>query len=127
MAELRIPKLVVKDAALSADFYCEVLGYSRSRRIETDIIGEQTDEIFLANSDGVEELAINAFLERSAPQGGGSIMCFNVDDIAECTRKAVECGGVVDYGPQTLEEYGLKVVLFRDPEGHIVELLEALG
>ena len=54
-------------------------------------------------------------------------MCLTLEDFARCTRKAVDCDGVVDHEPQGLKEYGRKIVLFPDPQGHVVEPLEAIG
>ena len=49
---------------------------------------------------------------------------FYTSDIAALVAKVAAAGGVIDRAPYAIPEMKLKVAFVRDPEGHVIELLE---
>ena len=64
----------------------------------------------------------------SAPEGYDGHVTFyvEVDDVDASLAKAQELGGTQMMGPADMEEAGIRLAQFTDPEGHVIGLVSNL-
>lgn len=126
---LSFTKLVVHDLEAMADYYCTVFGLHRGKRdrFEKGILGEPIDEVSLTLEAGAEHgpLVLIRFLERPAVREDETILGFTTDDLAGLLERVERAGGERVSEIRDYPDHGVRVVMTRDPEGHLNEIVEA--
>lgn len=118
--------LLVKDFGKTHDFYTEVMGL-------VPVWGDRGGPYASFAAAAGQEPAFAIFLAENmaayegyglaAGEGGDKIQlvvpCADVDK----TYEALKAKGVTFLGaPQTIEDWGMRCVVLRDPEGNLIEL-----
>jgi lactoylglutathione lyase len=125
--------IMVNDLQKSVEFYTDVLGFSISNKIEMAEMG--LSAVFV-EKDG-SRIGLMNYKGKKIPKrsdidkiklGESSIpindhLTFSVDDIEATTTELKEKGVVFDLEPIQVEG-GIKVAMFKDPEGVQIELVE---
>ena len=125
--------IMVNDIQKSVDFYTDVLGFSISNKIEMAEMG--LSAVFV-EKDG-SRIGLMNYKGKKIPKrsdidkiklGESSIpindhLTFSVDDIEDTTTELKGKGVVFDLEPIQVEG-GIKVAMFKDPEGVQIELVE---
>lgn len=120
--------ILTKDLQKSVEFYTDVLGFSISRKIE---MAEAGLSAVFVEKDGskIELMGYRGEIPKRSEgieikMGGSSIpindhITFTVDDIGATVTELKE-KGVIFY----LEQGGMKLDSFKDPNGVLIELVE---
>jgi lactoylglutathione lyase len=125
--------IMVNDLQKSVEFYTDVLGFSISNKIEMAEMG--LSAVFV-EKDG-SRIGLMNYKGKKIPKrsdidkiklGESSIpindhLTFSVDDIEATTTELKKKGVVFDLEPIQVEG-GIKVAMFKDPEGVQIELVE---
>lgn len=125
--------ILTDDLQRSVEFYTDVLGFSISMKIEMDEVG--LSAVFV-EKDGckIELIGYRDIPERSEgieiKIGGKSLrlndhITFSVDDIEATATELKKKGVVFELEPVQLED-SMKLASFKDPNGLLIELVEAL-
>jgi predicted enzyme related to lactoylglutathione lyase len=120
-------KLVVDDPDGTGAFYAEVFGLSELYRVQAEIAGREIQEILYApTAEGGATFAVLRFADgESAP--AGVITGFVTDEIDAVFERGVAAGGSVVQEPEDMAEHGHRVGFLADPEGRLIEVVQALG
>jgi predicted enzyme related to lactoylglutathione lyase len=122
-------KLVVADLRKEAAFYRSVIGYGEGYRIEGAIAGRPIEEIVLAGPDGEVEMLILAYTDGKgpAPSPSGVITGIYTPDLEAFERRVIAAGGSVaqPIGPIELPTGTSRLAFYADPEGYLLEVIEA--
>lgn len=114
----------VKDEQKSLDFYCDLIGLKKSRRIELEDCSLQylKDEI-----TGFEiELTVN----KEIPIDGYSVgkafghFAFEVESFEEFNKKLKGSTFKYEIEPFYMKEVNTKIAFLLDPDNNMVELIE---
>jgi catechol 2,3-dioxygenase-like lactoylglutathione lyase family enzyme len=127
--------LGVADLARSTRFYCELLGFSPDRELTmtadqvSDFLGldrpSDMKAVYLYLGDFQLELLAfapaggNRVREREMNQMGLTHISVAVTSVPDVIAK------VVDYGGENVSRIGDMAAMIRDPDGQLVEILEA--
>ncbi|MGM0447481.1 MAG: VOC family protein [Methanobacteriota archaeon] len=115
--------LNVADADRTADWYVDELGFERSWEFTT--ADGDTRNVYVADENGVEfQLSDTAGEEPSADGDRYDHVAVGVDDV-DAAFDALDHHGVVE-APADHPEAGARVAFVKDPDGHVVELIEPL-
>jgi len=118
----------VADAAQSTQFYCELLGFTKTAEYHFEDRGRR---IVFLNLDGVclellEDEGVEAFVEAPPKQAGYKHLCLLSDDVdAECA-KLKAAGATVTTEPFDTA-LNSRICFVQDPDGLTVELWQELG
>lgn len=121
-------KLIVQDLEAMATFYKDVAGLTESGRVQA-MVGERAiDEImFNATAEGGSTLVLFKFLDRTAPATEEVILGFITPDLEAFVERTKAAGGAIVTEIETQAEHGVKVAFVKDPEGHLLEVVELLA
>jgi len=120
--ELVQARIVTEDVERSADFYCALVGTS-----------VPLNEYYVEVPTGASSVGFSKcrFTEEHSPAGGCTvslgavrgeiILDFVVDDVDEEYERIARLG-VEWVLPPTTQPWGARSMLFRDPEGHLVNV-----
>lgn len=116
--------LHVSDIDASTEFYCDLAGYEVVREFEGD---DGTVNRFVGDPDSGER--DNAALQLSpldAPIETGNFnhVALEVEDVDAAVAGVDEA--LVNEGPETITEFGLRAAFIEDPDGYGIELIEDL-
>jgi predicted enzyme related to lactoylglutathione lyase len=121
-------KLVVDDLERSADFYRRVFGLADWKRVSHDnsaTTGGPIDEItFRSTAAGGPSLTLIKLVDRAPPQSGEAIMGFLTSDLEALLDRAAAAGGSIATPLRDMPDHGVKVAFVKDPEGHLLEVVE---
>lgn len=121
-------KLVVADLDASARFYTEVFGLTEQFRVEADIGGRPIEEImFRPTAAGGASFIVLRYLDAPTPARDEVIVGFVVPDADDTVARAVAAGATVVREPSEQAGHGVRVGFVRDPEGHLVEIVQRLA
>lgn len=110
-------------------FYCTAFGFVVGRRIVSGSGDNAHDELVLNVPDAPDQtglLVLTRFVNRAPPEPGEWVVGLGVTDIEESIAAAVQAGGTVNSPVQDYPQYGLRVGLVKDPEGHFIQLHQIL-
>jgi predicted enzyme related to lactoylglutathione lyase len=131
MRHFSFTKLIVNDLEKSAAFYKSVAGLTEQARIEAVMEGRAIKEImFNPTAPGAAMFVLLTY--PNGPKlvhdtnGSAIIMGFVTDDIDAFVKNAEKAGGRVTEQPSAQPAHGVKVAFVRDPEGHLIEVVEPL-
>lgn len=113
----------VRDMARAHDFYARVLGYTvyidnRGGRPLSNMLG-------LVGGVTLELVELPQTEPKAREASGFHCVSFRVDDI-DAALKALRVEGLVALD-KPIELYGVRLILFEDPEGNVLELIEYPG
>jgi lactoylglutathione lyase len=112
--------LNVADADLAAKFY-EQLGFEESWSFEADGVRNQ----YVADENGVElQLRDDPDVDSFEVGDAWDHLSLSVDSV-EAELERIDHHGIVQ-GPMDQPAANARVVFIRDPDGHVVELVESL-
>lgn len=125
--------IMVNDIQKSVEFYTDVLGFSIYNKIEMAEAG--LSAVFVEKDGG--RIGLMNYKGKKIPKrsdiakiklGESSIpindhLTFSVDDIEATTTELKEKGVIFNLEPIQVEG-GIKVAMFKDPEGVLIELVE---
>ena len=115
--------LDVADADRAADWYVEELGFERSWEFTT--ADGDTRNVYVADDAGVEFQLSDTEGETPGEDGDRyDHVAVGVDDV-DAAFERIDHHGVVE-APTDHPEAGARVAFIRDPDGHVVELIEPL-
>jgi uncharacterized glyoxalase superfamily protein PhnB len=123
------PNLVVRDVAVSMDFYCRVLGFQRGQTVP-----EQAPYVFGIVTNGPVEIFFNDQTAVAAdhpalgarPVGGALTLYIEVQGLEELFH-SVQQHGVKMTMPIKEQFYGMKEFGMEDPEGWEITFAERMG
>jgi lactoylglutathione lyase len=105
-------RLLVDDFSASYRFYRDVLG------LETAWEDNGAYAEFRTGGD-----VMLAILPRGElPDGGASVLCFDVSDVDGAAAAVRERGGALASEPADRPEWGLRLAHLRDADGNLLEL-----
>ncbi len=126
-AHFGFTKLVVGDLEQSAEFYQEVCGIRELGRVDAEIEGRPIREImFHPTQAGGATLVLLCFVGAPKPAAGELILGFTTPDLAAFVERVKQAGGSIAQEIKTLEEMKIQVAFVRDPEGHLIEVVQQL-
>ncbi len=118
-------KLVVADLDRSAAFYENAIGLVRQRRIDFDgAAGTGSEILYEPTAPGGAMFVLIHYATKTQPSTGETVLGFYTDDIDALVARIREAGGAIDTPPYAIPEMKLRVAFARDPEGHVLELLQ---
>ena len=127
-AHFTFTKLVVDDLDAMADYYCSVFGLHRGLREQYDdgVGGEPIDEMALvaAPGDRFGSLSLLQFMNRPAPKGDEVILGFTTPDLTAILERIQGAGGSLVGKVKEIPHHDIRAVFARDPEGHLIEIVE---
>ncbi len=135
--------VVVKDLDGMVDFYCNTLGLSVRREVDsvappegdhTGVAGARRKLVFVGKPDGTHLLELVHFIEPESPSGhldkhqlGASHVCFNVEGMQQL-YESLSGKGVEFVTPPIFRDApdgGRRGICYaRDPEGNWLEFIE---
>ena len=120
-------KIVVGDIDAAERFYTDVMGMKRVLRFQTGEGEFELDEVIMSSSgayEGGHNLIVIRYLNQPAPTPGEGIFGFTVKDVDATITAVLAAGGTLHRPVRHLAEHGIKVAFVKDPEGHMLELVE---
>jgi predicted enzyme related to lactoylglutathione lyase len=125
MTALTMTKLVVADLEREKAFYEAVCGLKEARRINGALDGRPITELIMASDESRGgTLVLFRFHDAPTPPTDECMLVFETSDITALLRRAELAGGTVTQPIEALPDFGLSFAFVRDPEGHIVEVLQ---
>ncbi len=134
---------VVEDIEAMTAFYCDALGLSVIREVDsvappsgdhTGFAGARRKLVFVGKPGGAHMLELVHYIAPPSPRGhlgrnqlGAAHVCFDVEDLAELSRRLTERGvrfvtpPIFRDGPDGSRT---GICYIQDPEGNWVELIE---
>jgi predicted enzyme related to lactoylglutathione lyase len=127
LASFGFTKLVVADLDRAAAFYTTVCGLVETRRIDAEIGGRPIREILYAPaSAGGATFVLLAYLDAKTPAANELILGFSTPDLPAFLARAKAAGGSVHQDLRKLDEMKIAVAFVKDPEGHLIEVIQPL-
>lgn len=121
-------KLLVGDLDKSATFYEAVFGLQRLAVVEDAIAGRAIREVmYQPTQEGGATFVILSFLDAPEPVMGETITGFTVADLDQTLSDVMANGGAIADPVREMPEMGIRVGFARDPEGHLIEIVQMLG
>ena len=130
MFELTQTRLLVEDLARSRAFYTDVMGLcvGFESPIYVQLESPSGVSVGLFPRTAMAE-AIGARRGEGAASSGDAdrgVLVFRVADVDVAAAVLVERGAVQVGPPTDRREWGLRTAHFRDPDGHLIELIRRL-
>lgn len=127
-ATLIVTKMVVADLDAASRFYQQVCGFAEAQRIEATLEGRAFVEAVMASpAKGGATLVLMAYRDGAPVAVGESVYGFNTEDAAAFLHRVRAAGGSVVEEPVTLAQLGLVVAFAKDPEGHVIEVMQRIA
>lgn len=123
---LSFTKLVVDDIEVAEDFYTAVFGLRVFRKTPKGqpVFGKEEVALSSTGAAGADVLILMKFVNRPCPPSGCCFLGFTVAD-ADMVMAAAERHGAKVIMPVTAApEEKIRFGVFKDPAGHVVELIE---
>ncbi len=125
MARFAFTKLFVDSLETSATFYQRVFGMVITGRVSATMLGDPIDEVIFDTGSDAGLILVKRY-GATPPQTDEVALGFMAASIHDLFARAVEAGGSVAQEPAVIPEAGgLTAGLLRDPEGHIIEVVES--
>lgn len=120
-------KLLVGDLDKSALFYAAVFKLEEQFRVEDQIEGRPIHEImYQPTHDGAASFVLLSFGDAPQPVQGEVILGFTVGDLDQVIADAQAHGGRLTDPIREMPDLGIRVGFIRDPEGHLIEVVQML-
>ena len=120
-------KLIVGDLEASARFYKSVCGLTEQARVRSKVGGRPMNEIlFNPAVPGGTTFVLLAFDDEPKPAISELILGFITTDIVAFVDRVGAAGGTIVDELATRPEFGVKVAIVKDPEGHLIEIVQTI-
>lgn len=125
-------KLVVHDLEREARFYREVCALTEWWRADGKMMISNGEIIpiqevaLLSQASGGAALSLVKFMRAPEVAHGETIIGFVTDDIETFVQRAVRSGGRVVQPTRIVREMAQKLACLKDPEGHLIEVIESI-
>ena len=120
-------EIVGKDGPKLREYYSELFGweFSDSMPGPTDYAVTPPDQSRREENTNADGVGIGGGV-GTGPEGYDGHVTFyiEVDDVGAALDKAEELGGTRVMGPETMDEVGITIGLFTDPEGHTIGVVK---
>jgi predicted enzyme related to lactoylglutathione lyase len=121
-------KIVVADLDAAERFYREALGLQLLGRSTAPDSDYAQEECFMGVPGAqTPQLLLIRYLSRPTPAPGEAWTGFDVSNLDETVTAVERGGGKLLLAAHDVPEYGLRVAVVADPEGHMIELTQMLG
>ena len=118
-------KIFVHDLEAMGRFYEEVFGLVLFNRHRDAMLGRKIDEItYQSTYPGGSSLTLIKYLDSTGPIVDESIQGFTTTNIEALVERAKAAGGSIPEPIRRIDEFKLRVVFVRDPEGHLNEVVQ---
>jgi len=111
--------LYYSDLPEAVRFYEEVMGLSVT-------VDQGWSKILRVSGDGYIGLVDGAKGYHKASDPKPVIFCLNVRDAEAWYERVTKAGVLVEEKPRESERLKIKVFIFKDPEGHVIEVQKSL-
>lgn len=125
--EATVRVLVRKDYGACYDFYTQKLGllpnWGDRNGPYTDFVTKEGEEPCFAIFAGINMPMYKGYTPPTATTQPDTLeICIPSDNVDEDYNRLKEAGVEFISEPQTIEDWGMRCVYFRDPEGNLIEL-----
>lgn len=125
-------KVIVADIPASEEFYTRTLGLIVDQRIAFGEGHDAMEEAILyapgaSTALGAGHLILARYPNRPTPAPGEAILGFVVRDAEATVEAAMSAGGQVVQPVYAPPGSGVRFAIFKDPEGHVVQIVEKLA
>lgn len=121
-------KLLVGDLDKSAAFYESVFRLQRLAVVEDSISGRAIREVmYQPTQEGGATFVILSFLDTPEQVVGETITGFTVSDLDQVLAGVTTNGGSIADPVREMPQMGIRVGFARDPEGHLIEIVQMLS
>lgn len=125
---LAFAKIVTGDLALLETFYQAAFGMRVTGRVTAGVGDGALEETILAMGEGEgSPLILIRYPNLPVPAAGELVVGLGVEDVAASVEAALSAGGTLVIAPVDATEHGVRLAFVKDPEGHMVELIQPLG
>jgi len=111
--------LYYRDLPRAMKFYEEVMGFKMT-------VDQGWSKIYRVSKDGYLGLVDGAKGHHKANNIKPVIFCLNVNDVEAWYKKVIKAGVVIEEKPQESQRLKVRVFMFKDPEGYVVEMQQSL-
>ena len=118
--------LIVTDLDESLEFYTQVLGLRLGHRAEAYAQLETGATRLGLNTREAMAKTLGTPLAAPAPDAPGFEIGFKVPDVDAAYEELVERGGIPQVPPLD-RPWGQRTAYLRDPDGHLIELVQDAG
>ena len=126
-ADFGFTKLVVVDLERTVAFYKRVAGLEEANRVDAEIAGRKISEILLQpTTEGGANLVLLHFHDLPRSAADEVILGFITLDLEAFVKRTREAGGSVYEEIKSMPEHGVRVAFVKDPEGHLIEVVQLL-
>jgi predicted enzyme related to lactoylglutathione lyase len=124
---LGFTKLVVADLDKTAAFYKSVCGLTEQARVDDRLGGRAISEIIFAPAyQGGASFVLLTYPDAPKPSSGEVILGFATPDVDAFVGRVLAGGGAVVDAAASRPEHGVRVAIVKDPEGHLIEVVQML-
>jgi catechol 2,3-dioxygenase-like lactoylglutathione lyase family enzyme len=116
--------LKVSSAEKSAEFYCSLFGFSKTRRYEMDGGGRIYHLEQSRSAAALEIIEDSGPAATSAPKGDAVHLGFSCPDLEAFMRLALQMNIEIVRGPIRVGEE--TIIFIRDPDGYLLEINDHL-
>ncbi len=96
-------------------------------RVQDEIGGRAIEEVlFKPTGEGGATFVLFKFLDRDLPASEEVIIGFQTPDVTAFVDRVRRAGGSVVLDVEEKAAHGVKVAFVKDPEGHLIEVVELL-
>ena len=118
-------KLVVDDLDRAVEFYGSVFGLIEMHRLDAEITGRAISEVvFMPTCEGGPMFVLAKFHDKVGPVAGETILGFATGDLDALLDRAMKAGGRV---AEQRDAGSFRHAFVIDPEGHLVQISQAVG
>jgi len=126
-ASFGFTKLVVADLDKAAAFYKSVCGLTEQARVEDKLGGRAIVEIIYAPAyQGGASFVLLTYPDTPKPASGEVILGFATPDVDAFVGRVLAGGGAVVDAAVSRPDHGVRVAIVKDPEGHLIEVVQML-
>jgi len=111
--------LYYRDLPRAMKFYEEVMGFKMT-------VDQGWSKIYKVSEDGYLGLVDGAHGHHKANNIKPVIFCLNVNDAEAWYKKVTNAGGEIAETLQESQRLKVRVFMFKDPEGYVVEIQQSL-
>lgn len=120
-------KMFVNDLPAQADFFQSVFGFTEKARLSGGEGVDAFEEVILTSGrDDDSSLILWRFPELPVPTPGETVFGFNVADAHGTVQRIEQAGGSVVKPVKDMSDHGCLVAFAKDPEGHLMEIVQTL-
>ena len=126
-ASFGFTKLIVGDLDKASAFYKGVCGLTEQARVDDKVGGRAISEIIFAPAhQGGASFVLLTYPDTPKPASGEVILGFATPDVDAFVGRVVAGGGAVVDAAVSRPDHGVRVAIVKDPEGHLIEVVQLL-